>query len=250
MRLTRRIATTVLLLGVILTLDTDVRAQTLVCKVPVDYVDDASPLPVVRRHLRDGGDLRFLAIGSASMAGMGASSPARSYAQRFLVVFQERFQRPTSLDNKAARSMAVNDWLPRLERDVVSAHPALVLWEAGTVDAVRGADPVEFTRHLAEGVQQMKKAGIDVILVNPLYSKRTASMLQLRPYIEAMKAVAAAENLVLFDRFEIMRFWAESGFFKFGDKPDAAMMAENDQIFDCLGRLLVSAVDRSLKSGP
>lgn len=217
------------------------------CQVPMDYVMDASPLPSLEAALRAPEVTRIVAIGSASMAGMGASAPAKSYAQRFLATFQDRLQHAASLDNKAARSMTVGDWLPRIERDVLAGKPALVLWEAGTVDAVRGVDTVEFARMLSEGVNLMKQAGADVVLIDPLFSKRTTTMLNLRPYIDAMKAVAIAENLVFFDRFEIMKFWFESGYFKFGDKPDAAMMAENDQIFDCLGRLLTVTVERSVK---
>jgi len=217
------------------------------CQVPMDYVLDNSPLPALTAALRAQETTRIVAIGSASMAGMGASAPPKSYAQRFLATFQERLQHPASMDNKAARSMSVADWLPRLERDVLSVKPALVLWEAGTVDAVRGVDTVEFARMLGEGVHQLKQAGADVVLISPLFSKRTTTMLNLRPYIDAMKAVATAENLVLFDRFEIMKFWFESGYFKFADKPDAGMMAENDQIFDCLGRLLTVAVQASVK---
>lgn len=217
------------------------------CQVPMDYVMDASPLPSLEAALRAPEVTRIVAIGSASMAGMGASAPAKSYVQRFLATFQDRLQHAASLDNKAARSMTVGDWLPRIERDVLAGKPALVLWEAGTVDAVRGVDTVEFARMLSEGVNLMKQAGADVVLIDPLFSKRTTTMLNLRPYIDAMKAVAIAENLVFFDRFEIMKFWFESGYFKFGDKPDAAMMAENDQIFDCLGRLLTVTVERSVK---
>ena len=236
--------------GVCLSVASGASAQPEVsdCQVPLDYIDDASPLPALKAAMKYPDAPRILAIGSASMAGMGASAPMKSYPQRFLASFQERLQRAASLDNRAARNMAVSDWLPRLEREVIPAKPVLVLWEAGTVDAVRGADTVEFARMLGEGVHQMKQAGIDVILIDPLFSKRTTTMLNLRPYIDAMKSVAAAEDLVFFDRFEIMKFWAESGYFKFGDKPDAAMMAENDQIFDCLGRLLSATIQRSLQA--
>lgn len=234
--------------GLLLCAPASAQSPTLAdCQVPLDYVLDKSPLPALEAALRGPEAARIIAIGSASMAGTGASAPSKSYAQRFLATFQERLQHSATLDNKAARSMSVGDWLPRLERDVLAGKPALVLWEAGTVDAVRGVDTVDFARMLSEGVHQMKQAGVDVLLIDPLFSKRTTTMLNLRPYIDAMKAVAAAENLVLFDRFEIMKFWFESGYFKFADKPDAAMMAENDQIFDCLGRLLTVTVERSVK---
>ncbi len=224
------------------------QGPVLDCQVPVEYVDDDSPLPALTVALRAPSTPKIIAIGSASMAGVGASAPAKSYVQRFLVTFEERFKRQVALDNRAARNMAVSDWLARIDRDVLAAKPTIVLWEAGTVDAVRGVDTIEFARMLGEGVHQMKQAGVDVILIDPLFSKRTTTMLNLRPYIDAMKSVATAENLVFFDRFEIMKFWSESGYFKFGDKPDASMMAENDRIFDCLGRLLTAAIDRSLRA--
>ena len=52
-------------------------------------------------------------------------------------------------------------------------RPTLVIWQTGTVDAMRSVDPDDFRAAVDEGVAALQKAGTDVILMNLQYSPRT-----------------------------------------------------------------------------
>ena len=59
--------------------------------------------------------------------------------------------------------------------------PSLVIWQTGTVDAMRSIDPDDFRSAIDEGVAALQKAGTDVVLMNLQYSPRTESMISSSP---------------------------------------------------------------------
>ena len=74
--------------------------------------------------------------------------------------------------------------LARLDTDAIAVHPQLVIWQVGANGAMRNADPSEFHRMVAEGVNRLLKAGIDVILMDNQRSP---------------KVLAAVEHIILED---------------------------------------------------
>src|SRR5260370_23311153 len=53
--------------------------------------------------------------------------------------------------------------LSRIERDVVAAHPDLVVWQVGTNDVLHDDDAAAGAAILRQGVQWLKSAGIAVL---------------------------------------------------------------------------------------
>jgi hypothetical protein len=117
--------------------------------------------------------------------------------------------------------------------------PDLVIWQTGTVDAIRGVDPDGFRYSLEKGVNKLLTAGIDVALINMQYSPRTESMITAGPYGDAMRWVAQQHDVPLFDRLAVMKYWSESGVFDLIG-PDRTQVAE--RVHDCLGRLLAEVI--------
>ena len=91
--------------------------------------------------------------------------------------------------------------------------PTLVIWQTGTVDAMRSIDPDDFRGAVDEGVAALQNAGADVVLMNLQYSPRTETMISAPPYLDNMRVVAQQHDVPLFDRFAIMRHWNEQGDF-------------------------------------
>lgn len=132
--------------------------------------------------------------------------------------------------------------------------PALVIWQTGTTEAMRGIDPDTFRGWLDSGIDTIQAAKSDVILINMQYSPRTEMMISLSPYSDAIRFVALQHEIPLFDRFAIMRRWGELNTFDLHEatkKMDTAA-----QVHDCIGRLLGdlviegAGVQASSNSGP
>jgi hypothetical protein len=134
-----------------------------------------------------------------------------------------------------------------LAPSLVHTQPELVIWQTGTVDAMRGVDADEFSQALERGVGMVRSAGADLILVNAQYSPRTESMIALGAYADLMRRVASQQEVPLFDRFSVMRTWADRGIFDFYAATKKLDTAEH--VHDCIGRLLADLILESVKLG-
>jgi hypothetical protein len=114
--------------------------------------------------------------------------------------------------------------------------PTLVIWQTGTVDAMRSIDPDDFRTAVDDGVVALQKAGADVVLMNPQYSPRTETMISVPPYLDNMRAVAQQRDVPLFDRFAIMHQWNDQGDFDLYGAHHGLDLAK--RVHDCLGRAL------------
>ncbi len=127
-----------------------------------------------------------------------------------------------------------------LKKILAADKPALVIWQAGTFDAVSGIEPDEFNVSLEAGVDTIVTAGADVDLLNMQYSPRTESLLNVSAYADVMRWVAQEHGALLFDRLAIMRYWNDEGTFDLyaaTKNPDMARRVHN-----CIGRALASQI--------
>jgi hypothetical protein len=119
---------------------------------------------------------------------------------------------------------------------VEAKKPTLVIWQTGTVDAVRSIDPEDFRGAVDEGVAALQNAGSDVVLMNLQYSPRTETMISVPPYLDNIRVVAQQHDVPLFDRFAIMRHWNDQGDFDLFSASHGIELAS--RVHDCLGRAL------------
>jgi hypothetical protein len=131
---------------------------------------------------------------------------------------------------------------------IVQQRPALTIWQAGTVDAIKGVDPEEFRATLDQGVEVLQGDGVDVILMNMQYSPRTDSMISINSYAENMRWVALQHDVPLFDRFALMKHWTELGTFDLYDASKNTDTAE--RVHNCIGKLLAGLIAGAVKQQP
>jgi hypothetical protein len=136
--------------------------------------------------------------------------------------------------------MTAADLARSMAKLLVDEKPDLVIWQVGTIDAMRRIDPDEFQAALDEGVETLQNGGADVILMNMQYSPRTELMVALGPYADTMRFVAQHHEIPLFDRLAIMRHWSDTGEFDLYAAGKDNVLAH--QVHDCIGRGLASMI--------
>lgn len=136
----------------------------------------------------------------------------------------------------------------KLPRVLGESKPALVIWQTGTADAIRGVDPDEFRASLDDGIDKLRAADTDVVFMNMQYSPRIEAMLAVTAYADAMRIIAVKREAVLFDRFSIMKRWNESGVFDLYGATRTTNIAE--RVHGCLGRLLADVVVEGARMAP
>ena len=131
---------------------------------------------------------------------------------------------------------AASDALPQLRKLMAAEKPSLIVWQTGTVEAMRGIDTDAFSSVLQDGIDAAHDARSDILFVNMQYSPRTELMISMAPYADAIRIVALQHEIPLFDRLAIMRRWGELGTFDLNEvtkKMDTAY-----RIHGCIGHLL------------
>lgn len=215
------------------------------CRLGELQIDRNFPLPQVARALA-AKQLSILVIGAGSSLLPGTSGAANAYPARLQHALAEKLpgvEVKLATDVKAKRSAA--EMVKALAPALSSVKPALVIWQTGTVDAMQGIDQDQFSQALDKGINIARSAGADVVFVNPQYSPRTESMIALGTYAENMRWVAVQQEVLLFDRFSIMKLWSDLGTFDFYSATKKLDIAES--VHDCIGRLLAGLVIEAAK---
>jgi lysophospholipase L1-like esterase len=216
------------------------------CDVPAYLLSTDSPLPKVAEAVKNGQPLNVLVVGSRSSTI--ATSEASAYPGRLQAALKEKLPGVTvnlSLELQSGKTAEeVNAGLVKL---VEAKRPTLVIWQTGTVDAMRSVDPDDFRSAIDEGVVALQNAGTDVVLINLQYSPRTETMISVPPYLDNMRVVAQQHNVPLFDRFAIMRHWNESGDFDLFSATHGVDLAK--RVHACLGRALSKFVIDAARLG-
>jgi len=210
-------------------------AAPTTCDVPAYLLATDSALQKVADAVKTGHPLDILVVGSRSSTI--STSEAGAYPARLQAMLRDKL--PSIAVNvsvelqvkKTAEEVAAG-----LVKLVEGKKPTLVIWQTGTVDAMRSIDPDDFRGAVNEGVVALQNAGTDVILMNLQYSPRTETMISAPPYLDNMRVVAQQHDVPLFDRFAIMHHWNDTGDFDLFTAFHGPELAK--RVHDCLGRAL------------
>ena len=205
------------------------------CEVPAYLLTTDSTLSKVADAVKNAQPLNVLVVGSRSSTIL--SSEASAYPAKLQAALKERLpSTPVNLSVELQSGKTAEDVAAGLVKLVEAKKPTLVIWQTGTVDAMRSVDPDDFRGAVDEGVVALQKAGADVVMVNLQYSPRTETMISAPPYLDNMRVVAQQHDVPLFDRFAIMRHWNEAGDFDLFSNVHGNDMAK--KVHACLGRAL------------
>ena len=217
------------------------------CEVPDYLLSSESTLAKVADTVKSGHPLNILVIGSRSSTINGAEAAA--YPARLQAALKEKLPSiavNVSLELEAKKT--AEEVAGGIVNLMEAKKPTLVIWQTGTVDAMRSVDPDDFHAALEEGVAALQNAGADVVLMNPQYSPRTETMISVPPYLDNMRLVAQQHDVPLFDRFAIMRQWNDTGDFDLFSATHSIDLAK--RVHDCIGRALSKFVFDAAHLGP
>ena len=227
-------------------------------------------LPNITAALKPGSRLNVLAIGSATMFGPEASlSPGTITSQALgdghlndvqaQPIPQEASERafPRQMAKtlqatvpgsdvhvtvRGGRGLVAADMLALIKAELPLQHPQLVLWQTGTVEAVRNLPPGEFAQTLADGIEAIHAADADLILIDPQFSRFLQTNSNLDPYVQALQQAASMPGVLLFRRFDLMRSWVNDGQIDLERTARADRQKTVETLHACLGSHLARLV--------
>ena len=216
-------------------------SQPEACDVPPSFLESEIDLTRVTNELKERHrlDISVLGTGSSSLAGPDGAHFA--YPARLEDALKQQLPgNEIKVTAHVQPKQTTANMLGSLDKILAEDHPSLVIWQAGTADAINGVETEDFRSSLEDGIDKIQAAGADVILMNMQYSPRTASMLDVSAYADVMRHVAQQRNALLFDRLAIMQYWNEIGTFDLYAATKKYDMAR--RVHECIGRALASLI--------
>ena len=135
----------------------------------------------------------------------------------------------------------------RFATEVLPLKPNLVIWQTGTVDAVRSLNADNFSATVTTGIGVLSAGNADVIIVNPQYASRIELLINYDPYLSAMDMAASQTDATLFDRFHIMRHWVSKGTIDLSTGSRELRRKKAEEAQACIGMLLSDIVTKSVR---
>jgi hypothetical protein len=222
--------------------------QSGVCGAPEEFVRTDAPFGQLAAAIAAGGAVDILAVGSATTVGsvttttpnatQSGAFPWRMVQALHALIPSVDFR----LTVRGGRGMTAEDMLPLIQAALKQQHYPLVLWQTGTVEAVRGLQPDGLLDVLHTGAETVRAAGGDLVLIDPQFSRFLRANTDLDPYESVMQQVATMPGVALFRRFDLMRTWANDGHIDLERTPKADRDKALEELNTCLGKALAQFV--------
>jgi lysophospholipase L1-like esterase len=211
------------------------------CAAPAEIFQDDPQLPKISEQLRRHQPVVIVVIGGASTAG---TSPDSSYPYFLEAALRKRHPGQNIIViNKGVAGQTTEQMAARFPKDVYTAKPSLVIWETGTVDAVRGEDVDAMAQAVTDGLGDIENHGAEAMLVDMQYNPSTVSVINFEPYLDALLLAADQHNVYLFKRYDLMKYWIDAGEFDFINVPKEKRLSLAREFYACLGERLADAID-------
>ncbi len=215
------------------------------CPIPEGFAAFEAPLPRTAKALAAGAEVVIVTLGGSSSLGGAAGGPSLSWPSRLATALAGRFPAARiKVLNLAKPRQTAREATDRLAREVLPLKPTLVIWETGTMEAVRGTGVDDFRETVQAGIDELRAAGIEVVLMSPQFSPDAEAMIHFAPYLGALRELADANDVAVFHRYGLMRRWADSGVLDLRTRESEERRRLAARVYECIGRALADFVSR------
>ena len=214
------------------------RAEPPGCAAPTEALE-AAPMPGAFAAIARG-ELRIMVVGSAVTGG--ASSEAAAWPQRLEAILAARLA-PVAVrvTSHGARGSMAADHARIIAAEAPRQRPHLMVWQLGTVEAVRGSPPEEMSDAVQEAAARLRSLRgelTDLVLMDMQFSRFLRANSYVESYRDQLRVAAMAGGAQLFSRWAIMKHWAETERIDLERTPRERRAAATDELNDCLARAL------------
>jgi acyl-CoA thioesterase-1 len=224
------------------------RSEPSECEVPPELAAISAKLPHLAERLAARQPVNIVAIGGASTKGAAAGGPDLAYPHRLQMALAGYYPDvPIAVVNKGVPRQSTQQMMERFPTDVIAEDPILVIWEAGISDAVRGIEIDDFAAALQAGIDEVKNRAIDILLVDMQFSRRTSTVINFEQYLNAVHRVGDLNEVYVFPRFEMMRYWSEQNMFNFDDVAEEERVRLAAKVYECIGHQLAQAIRTAVR---
>ena len=213
------------------------------CDIPSQFITAQKPLGPLKAAIASGGPVSILAVGSGATAGASGEQPDSAFPYRMLDVLRAELPRVTfDLAVRGGRGMAAQEMVPLIKAQMQQTPAQLVLWQTGTVEAIRNMRPDRMRQALRAGLDIIRAAGGSLVLLDPQFTRALRANTDLEPYETELQQVAALPGAALFHRYDLTRVWVLQGRIDPERAAKDTREAELARLNACMGQALAHYV--------
>jgi hypothetical protein len=82
----------------------------------------------------------------------------------------------------------------------------MLLWQVSTIEVLRDHHILEGGDWICAGVDRLKAAGADIVLIDPQFAPKVIAKRDLNGMLDLLAAAAKESSVDLFRRFAVMRY--------------------------------------------
>jgi hypothetical protein len=218
-------------------------AATANCPTPVEFTTASTPLASLAAAVAVHQKLHILAVGSATMRPPGRAPAGTGFARRMTDALSAAWPgAEISIEVEGRKGITAAEQLALIRSALAQGGYQLVIWQTGTVDALRKTAPEQFAATLAEGAALAASAGADLVLVDQQFSRMLEESADLAPYQQALRATATGPGRLLFRRYDLMREWVNTGVIDLERASPTTRLSLAESLHRCLGHALATLV--------
>jgi hypothetical protein len=190
----------------------------------------------------------ILVLGGAATAGGAARGSEFTYPARLAARLRDALPGvEVSVTVRLVGRRAGPEVLETVETALSQSKPVLVIWGLGATAAARGEDVDQFATTLEDAIDKVHAAHADLVLMTLQYAPSVVRLINLAPYRMAVIRTGEAAGVPVFDRYEFMRLWHNSGFVNLDATDTAERIVVARTVFDCMATMLAEGIANAIK---
>ena len=216
-----------------------------VCAAAPEFSVPDKKLEHLAAAVRGQGTIDILAVGSGTTVGQDGGG-GKAFPHLMVEALRAGLPgREIHLTVRGSRGATAAEMLMRIEAELTEQRFALVLWQTGTVEAMRGIPSEDLRQTLDTGIERVRAGGADLVLIGAQYNRAMAAKVNEIPYLQVLRQVADVPGVVLFRRYDLMRSWAAAG------RTDLENIgkADREKAIDALHACLADVLARFISNG-
>ncbi len=169
-------------------------------------------VPAIKKRLTSNKEVLIVALGSSSTEGWRATTPANTYPARLQSDLGVAYPLAHfAVINRGIGGEDALEEMGRMDKDVISLRPDLVIWQVGANGAMAHSDPAVFRKLVSTGIERLKALNIDVVLMD---NQRSPNILASPEHLvleRILSELAVQYRVSLFSRGALMDGWKREG---------------------------------------
>lgn len=217
------------------------------CAVPEALALRDLSLPAAKEAAAHG-SVVILTLGGAHTAGAAAGDQSATYPARLEAALRAALPGlDVTVVNQALPGKIASDLPSLLPGWLTETRARLVIWGPGGGDLARRTDPTSFMEAVGAGIDAIRAAGADLILLEPPYFPSPDRLTRIEPYRIRVIRAAAAHQIALLPRQGLMHLWAGDGTLDLTVRDPEARKREARTLFACVAGSLAGPIAEALR---